>query len=69
MKNQSLTLTIELLSSAVGFGLLWYATNWMVVLGVFLVLLGNNLMKSRQLAKVLVPLIETIKLINKQPNK
>ncbi len=67
MNKQLLVLAVELLSSLAGFGLLWYATNWMAALGVFLLLFGNNLMKSRQLSNVLNPLIKVVQLINKQP--
>jgi predicted cobalt transporter CbtA len=65
MNKQLLVLVLELVASLTGFGLLWYATNWMAALGVFLLLFGNNLMKSRMLAKVLTPLIKMVELINK----
>jgi len=65
MNKQLLAVTVEILATLLGFGLLWYATNWMVVLGVFLILFGNNLMKSRQLSSVLSPLIKMVQLINK----
>lgn len=67
MNKQVITVVVELVASLAGFGLLWYATNWMAALGVFLLLFGNNLMKSRQLSNVLSPLIKMVQLINKQP--
>jgi hypothetical protein len=38
---------IEFFLSMGGFGLLWYGSNWMVALGLFMALFGNNLMTSR----------------------
>jgi len=42
-----LKIWIEFLLSLVGFGLLWYGSNWMVALGLFFALFANNLMTSR----------------------
>jgi hypothetical protein len=48
---------IEFILSAIGFGLLWYGSNWTVAVGFFITLLANNMMFVR----FLKDLVEKIK--------
>lgn len=40
---------VELIFGILGFGMIWYASNWIVALGLFFALFANNIAHSREL--------------------
>lgn len=43
MKNKILSAIIQLILGGVGFALVWIYSSWIVALGVFLIIWGNNM--------------------------